>query len=141
MESGFELPLVSGNRQPLARSLLGDEALKVTGSAAQGPSLAFASDNARQIIGPVSSKFTGPIDKVEAHFPASPAISPESRLKGWLRPQSQTTHHESVYRRLAEDTCLWFLDGQDFQDWLEGSRVWLWMNGAGTYRYARGYLR
>ena len=78
--------MITGNQKTLAQSLLGDGPIKDASSSTQGTSLALASGNARQIVGPVSTTFTGPIEKVEAHFAGSPEISLESKLVEWLKP-------------------------------------------------------
>ena len=128
------LPIVTGDQEPLVSAFLGKDFNEILPSSTHDSSIHIASGNARQINGPVTTTFTGPIDKVEAHFAETPQTSLERKLLEWLRPPSQSRHHKEVYKTHAVDTSRWFLDGEEFKSWLDGSTPLLWINGAGKYQ-------
>ena len=125
------LPIVTGDQEPLVSAFMGKDFNEILPT--HDSSIHIASGNARQINGPVTTTFTGPIDKVEAHFAEIPQTSLERKLLEWLRPPSQSRHHKEVYKTHAVDTSRWFLDGEEFKSWLDGSTPLLWINGAGKY--------
>ena len=127
------LAIVTGDQEPLVSALLGKDFNEVLPSSTHDTSIHIASGNARQINGPVTITFTDPIDKVEAHFAEIPQTSLERKLLECLRPPSQSRHHQEVYKSHAVDTSRWFLDGEEFKSWLDGSTPLLWINGAGKY--------
>lgn len=59
---------MTGNQEPLASAFLGRDFDENLSSSTYKSSIRIASENARQINGPVTTTFTGPIDKVEAHL-------------------------------------------------------------------------
>ena len=62
------------------------------------------------------------VDSVRAHQISSSA-------KQWLDPPDPSLDHNRLAASRFLDTGLWFLDGSQFSDWLQGHIKFLWMHG------------
>jgi hypothetical protein len=91
------LPIVSGPDQPLEQQFLGlnfNDITKAPPSARTGDNVIYASahDNSRQIVGTVSTTFSGPIAKVEYYnnTPTTDRLVRERlQILQWLAPSDQ----------------------------------------------------
>ena len=125
-----ELPAVSGNEQPLANDFLGPKPQISSSNRLPGSSTYVASGDARQIVGTVSTTFTGPIEKFEAHFADMRPETRSRRLLEWLRPSLQSTVHQNVLKSRTKGTGQWFLESSAFKCWITTPASLMWVHGS-----------
>jgi hypothetical protein len=109
---------------------------KAPPSARTGDNVIYASahDNSRQIVGTVSTTFSGPIAKVEYYnnTPTTDRLVRERlQILQWLAPSDQWQVHAASVKNREPNTGLWFLDGDVFKQWLEEPASLLWIYGGG----------
>ena len=140
------LPIIAGQEQTVAASFLGLHSDLSSPDQLESNIVysGTASGDARQIVGPVSTTFTGPIERVEAHFTlrANDEV-PKTTFKflKWLSPLNQSAIHSTNLRSQAPGTGSWFLEGCEFQTWLREPASLLWIHGGGkkSYHYSASY--
>jgi hypothetical protein len=133
------LPTIYGPDQTLTEQFLGlnfNDLATAQSSARTGDNVIYASahDNSRQIVGTVSTTFTGPIAKVEYYnnIPNQDRLVRERlEILQWLAPSDQWHAHTAAVESREPDTGLWFLDGDLFKQWLEEPASLLWIYGGG----------
>jgi hypothetical protein len=121
------LPTIYGPDQTLTEQFLGlnfNDLATAPSSASIDDNVIYASahDNSRQIVGTVSTTFTGPIAKVEYYnnIPNQDRLVRERlQILQWLAPSDQWHAHTAAGESREPDTGLWFLDGDLFKQWLE----------------------
>jgi hypothetical protein len=135
------LPIVSGPDRSPEQQFLGlnfNDLATARPSARTGDNIIYASahDNSRQIVGTVSTTFTGTIAKVEYcnNIPNDDRIVREKlQILQWLAPSDQWQAHTAAVKSRDPDTGLWFLDGDLLKQWLEESASLLWIYGGGQF--------
>jgi hypothetical protein len=135
------LPIVSGPGRPLEQQFLGlnfNDLATAPPSAGTSDKIIYASahDNSRQIVGAVSTAFTGPIAKVEYHnnIPNNDRVVREKlQILQWLAPSDQWQAHTAAVKSRDPDTGLWFLGGDLLKQWLEEPASLLWIYGGGQF--------
>jgi hypothetical protein len=133
------LPIVSGADRPLEQQFLGlnfNDHTTAPPPAIPGHNVIYASahDNCKQIVGTVSTTFSGPIAKVEYYnnAPTNDRLVRERlQILQWLAPSDQWQVHTAAVKNSEPYTGLWFLDGHLFKKWLEEPASLLWVYGGG----------
>lgn len=125
------LPCVSGLEQTIASALLGSEPCVQAEASPGVPNIYIARDDGRQINGPVSTTFTGPIGKVDAYFAGAPGVDTRQQVLTWLGPTSHSTVHIKAWKSQEPGTGLWFLENETFQRWRTEPNSLIWLHGGG----------
>ena len=125
------LPYVSGSEQTIASDLLGSRPCVEPEASPVGSRTYIASGDARQINGPVSTTFTGPIGKVDAYFTGPPGVDTHQQALTWLGPTSHSTVHKKAWKSQEPETGLWFLGGETFERWRTEPNSLIWLHGGG----------
>jgi hypothetical protein len=139
--SKSSLPTVTGPDQPLEQQFLGPNSNDLAPaplSAMTGDKVIYASahDNSRQIVGTVSTTFSGPMAKVEYYnnIPTDDRPMRERlQILQWLASLDQWQVHTAAVKRREPGTGLWFLDGDLFMQWLEEPASFLWIYGGSQF--------
>jgi hypothetical protein len=131
-------PPVAGDQdESIASALMGLHLDPMQSTSGTGNNVYIASGDARQIAGPVSTTFTGPIEKVEAFFTGS--ADEDRRRQDWLRilrwlaPVNQSKVHNTAKRDRQPKTGIWFIDGPEFNQWLVNPASLIWLHGSGAF--------
>ncbi|KAF8267107.1 hypothetical protein EI94DRAFT_72539 [Lactarius quietus] len=83
-------------------------------------------DDAKQI--------KGTTDKIVTRMDARDWEEVPQKLKGWLSPPDPSTNYNIGLRDLHEETAIWFLEGDVFQEWHSDSNgSLLWIHGKRTF--------
>ena len=110
------LPLISGQDQKFAATVLGPQSDIAPESSAAGSRTYVASRDARQINDTISTTFTGPMEKVDAYFKEPSGGDTLKKILNWLGLGNYSTIHKSASKSPEPGTGLWFLEGYEFQN-------------------------
>ena len=137
------LPCVSGSEQTIASAFLGSQPCMEPEASPVGSGTYIAKEDARMIVGSVSTTFTGPIGKVDAYFTGPPGADTHQQALTWLGSTSHSTVHKKAWKSQEPETGLWFLEGDTFRRWRTEPSSLIWLHGGGkliklslyTYNY------